>query len=352
MAGWRVRGIRLPDGTEVDAGVDAAGNWTAEPPAGAEPLPGRYVLPGLVDAHCHLSLAVGPGGAPVAVPAATMRANLSAARAAGITAIRDVGSPGSISLELVADGDGTGLAVSGRFLAPAHQFFPHLHEPVPADDLVAAALAEVDAGARWVKLVGDFPTLRPDTAPEPPSPTYPIADVRRLVEAVHAAGARVAAHTTTRFATELIAAGIDSVEHGPDMVESDLDALAARGGAWTPTLGALFAGDDPDRERWRQEQRERLGALLPLAVRRGVTVMTGSDVIGTVPGEVALLTELGLAPAEALAAATTAARRYLGFPDLRPGRPADVVTYAHDPRDDPAVLARPAAVLAGATRLR
>jgi imidazolonepropionase-like amidohydrolase len=350
MAGWRVRGTGLPDGAELDAGVDAAGDWTTEPPAGAEPLPGRYVLPGLVDAHCHLSVAAGPDG-PVAVSADTMRANLAAARAAGVTGIRDVGSPGSITLSLVADG--AGLAVSGRFLAPPGQYFPDLHDPVPAEDLVAAALTEIDAGAGWVKLVGDFPTVHADQPWDPPSPTYPVADVRRLVEAVHAAGARVAAHTTTRFATELIAAGVDSVEHGTELTEADLDALAARGGAWTPTLCASLGGrrDDPERERRRLDRREQLRALLAAASARGVTIMTGSDVVGTVAGEVAFLAELGLPPEAALAAATTAARDYFGFPQLRAGQPAELVTYEQDPRDDPAVLARPAAVVSNGTRV-
>jgi imidazolonepropionase-like amidohydrolase len=98
--------------------------------------------------------------------------------------------------------------------------------------------------------------------------------------------------------------------------------------------------------------RERLRTLLPGAVRRGVTVLTGTDIVGTIPGEVALLTELGLTPTEALAAATTAARKFLGFPDQRDGQPADLVTYAEDPRDDPAVLARPAAVVRHGARLR
>jgi len=67
--------------------------------------------------------------------------------------------------------------------------------------------------------------------------------------------------------------------------------------------------------------------------------MTGTDVVGTVAREVALLAEL--APTAALAAASTAARRYLGLAGLTEGRPADLVTYHDDPRDDPTLLAQP-----------
>ena len=92
--------------------------------------------------------------------------------------------------------------------------------------------------------------------------------------------------------------------------------------------------------------------LLPLAVERGVVIMTGTDVAGTVAREVALLAELGLPPVAALAAASTKARQFLGCATLAEGEYADLVSYDDDPRDDPAVLARPVAVVARGVRLR
>ena len=77
-------------------------------------------------------------------------------------------------------------------------------------------------GAAWVKVIADFPFLGPGEQSAPPSPTYPLDDIRRLVEAVHAAGARVAAHATTGYVGELIAAGIDSVEHGTALDEAGI----------------------------------------------------------------------------------------------------------------------------------
>lgn len=63
MAGWRVEGVFLPGGRTGAGGIDERGHWTAEPPDGSEPLPGRFVLPGLVDAHCHLTVGSGTDGA-------------------------------------------------------------------------------------------------------------------------------------------------------------------------------------------------------------------------------------------------------------------------------------------------
>jgi imidazolonepropionase-like amidohydrolase len=353
VTAWRVNAVLLPAGGAVEAGITARGQWTSRPAAGAETLPGRFILPGLVDAHCHLSVARADGGEPVALDPQAMRANVRQAHAAGITAIRDTGSPGSATLQLLAD-QGAGLQVCGRFLAPEGRYYPGLHVPVPPEDLVAAALAEVTAGATWIKVIADFPVLRPGEPPSDPSPTYPLADIRRLVEAVHGAGARVAAHSTTRYVTELIAAGIDSVEHGTALDEADLVSLAARGGAWTPTLCATIGprpGEDPARRKQRLERGERLGFLLSRAAGRGLTIMTGTDVDGSIPREVALLAELGLPPAAALAAASTAARQFLGFAALADGGPADLVSYHDDPRDDPAVLDHPAAVFMRGTRI-
>lgn len=80
--------------------------------------------------------------------------------------------------------------------------------------------------------------------------------------------------------------------------------------------------------------------------------MTGTDVVGTVAREVALLTAFGLTPTTALAAASTAARRFLGLAGPTDGKPVDLVSYHADPRDDPDVLTRPAAVIAHGIRIR
>jgi predicted amidohydrolase YtcJ len=292
-------------------------------------------------------------------------AALAELAASGVTVVRDTGSPKSVTLSLPPNVEGARLLAAGRFLAPAGRYFPALHDPVPAEALVSAALAEVAAGARWVKLVGDFPALdrfppldRAGQNPAGPGealPTYPIAVIGELIGAVHAAGARVAAHTTTSFVKQLVAAGVDSVEHGDALDEDDLAVLAARGGAWTPTLCAGITPqprDDDTRRARRLGRRERHRELLAAAERLGVRILAGSDVVGTIPREIALMVELGLPPRAALAAASTAAHAFLGVGGLRAGEPADLVTYDRDPREDPETLTRPAAVVAQGVRRR
>jgi imidazolonepropionase-like amidohydrolase len=73
----------------------------------------------------------------------------------------------------------------------------------------------------------------------------------------------------------------------------------------------------------------------------------GTDVAGTIAGEVALLAGHGLSPGQAIAAAGSRAREFLG---IHPE--GDIVTYDADPREDPGVLASPAAVVVRGVRVR
>jgi imidazolonepropionase-like amidohydrolase len=141
--------------------------------------------------------------------------------------------------------------------------------------------------------------------------------------------------------SELVLAGVDSIEHGPLVDGPVLEEMAARGTLWVPTV-ATIAAHVGMLAQWR--------ASLPLAAELGVAVLAGSDELpaGSLHREVEALVAAGLPPAVALDAATTTARAALRLP----ARPGDVVTFDADPRLDPAVLRRPVAVLAGGVRVR
>jgi imidazolonepropionase-like amidohydrolase len=350
---WSVHAVPLPDGDRPDdLWIDATGCVSAGPVPGAEPLPGRYVAPGLVDAHAHPG--VGPG--PVARNRAETLDELTAWAASGVCLVRDTGSPGGSVLQLDPGPGRPRLQAAGRFLAPAGRYFPALlPEEVPQQRLTELALAELARGARWVKVIADFPPVVDGTPSGPAGPTYSPEAVGAMIAAVHAAGGRVAAHVTTDAVAHLVRAGVDSVEHGTALDESTLRVMAQAGTAWTPTLCAVLAvpGTAPEKVRRRVAgYRERLGELLPLAHRLGVPILTGTDVAGTLAREVALLAEHGLPPVAALAAATTAGYRFLGEPFSQPGRPATLVTYQDDPREDLGVLSAPSAVLIDGIRVR
>ena len=320
---------------------------TGEP----EELPGRYAVAGLVDAHAHPTVALDERG-PYLSDHQYGTARLTDYAASGVTVIRDAGGRSQVTLGF-AGAEVTGhpvVTAAGRFLAPPNRYFPRMYSPVAPGELAAAVRAEVAAGATWVKIIGDFPEWGEDgPVPQSMASTYDLGTLRQAVDAAHCAGARVAVHSHLRE-SGLVGIGADSIEHGTALSHAELEALGARGGAWTPTLCAVLQNrDSPDpavRSRV-DEQRERLRDCLPYAASRGVRVLAGTDVVGTIADEIALLADHGLSVEQAIAAAGSSARDFLC---IHPE--GDIVTYGADPREDPGVLASPAAVVVRGVRVR
>jgi len=196
--------VFLPDDVERDVWI-TGGRLTFEPVAGAETIADRgFVLPGLVDAHCHPGIE--PNGAVPTVEAAKALALID--RDAGVLTIRDAGSPIDYR-ELDDDPDMPRLIRAGRHLAPPKRYLPGIGIEVGSAELAAHAAEQAGAGNGWVKLVGDWI----DRSTGDLSPTYDDATFADAVAAAHAAGARVAVHTFSEAALPgLIAAGVDSVE--------------------------------------------------------------------------------------------------------------------------------------------
>ena len=320
---------------------------TGEP----EELPGRYALAGLVDAHAHPTVDRDEHG-PFLSDGEYGATRLKEYAASGITVIRDVGgrSAATLGFARAATAGRPAVTAAGRFLAPPNRYFPRMHSPVAPDELIAAIKAEVTAGAAWVKIIGDAPEWGADgPVPQSTAATYDLDTLRQAVDAAHAAGARVAVHSNLPD-SGLAAIGADSIEHGTALSRSEIEALGARGGAWTPTLCAVLSNrdsPDPDVRKRIAELRERLRDHLPYAVAHGVRVLAGTDVVGTIAEEIALLVDHGLTAGQAISAAGSRARDFLG---IHPE--GDIVTYDDDPLRDPGVLARPAAVVVRGVRVR
>ncbi|MBK9712033.1 MAG: amidohydrolase family protein [Kouleothrix sp.] len=352
---WHIRAVRLPDGDRAEDWWVRDGRLTDQPAPNARELPGGWMLPGLVDAHAHLSLDFNATGLPMGSDA-LVAANMDAQLAAGVLAVRDTGAVHGARLERHS-GRGPRVVRAGSILAPPGRYFPGLYRPVAPQDLAAAALDEIAAGATWVKLIADFPG--PDGNFYRPLVNYPPDTLRVLVAAAHAAGARVAAHVSGEYVVEVVRAGVDSIEHGPMLDRDLLVELAQRGAAWTPTLWTVvgytepLVADDGPVGGIAREVLASLRELVPLAEQLGVTVLAGSDEAphGALAREIVRLCQFGMSARGALAAASTDARAYLGLPPLGAGAPADVVTFAADPRERLDALAKPAAVLFAGRRV-
>ena len=365
---YHVHATLLPDGAVPSDLWIADGQISLQPIDSAEELSSGsvYALPGLVDAHAHLTidnagLKLAPGSSGL------VEANRRAQLNAGVLLIRDAGGVNDAVLGLMHDDDSEALpriTAAGRFLAPAGGYMGFQQETA-SDRLVEAARAHVDAGAAWVKIIADFP--RKSGANGAPLwnegvLNYPMETMKSAVDAVHASGARVAAHALTREAiVASLDAGVDSIEHGAELDATLLERMAAQGIAWTPTLGVFLAivadaesAGSPQFTSWCHNVEEQSRGIIARARSLGVTIMAGTDFLpaGAIAYEIAALQKQGDEPARALAAASTDARRFLGFPGIEDGAPADLVIYPADPRDTPAVLNTPDLVMLGGRIVR
>jgi imidazolonepropionase-like amidohydrolase len=341
-------GVLLPEGEHRDLWV-RAGRITFEPVPGAETVSrGGFVLPGLVDAHCHVGIARGGGHVE---DLAGLREQALTERAAGVLALRDCGSPVD-TRALDEDPELPRIIRAGRHLAAPRRYIPGLALEIEPADLVAQVRVQARRGDGWVKLVGDWIDRGVgDLAPE-----WPADVLTQAIAAAHAEGARVTAHTFGADALPgLVAAGIDCIEHGTGLTEELLAEVAARGTAVVPTLVMVehfpdFATAGETKFPAYASTMRRLyagsGAVVRAAYEAGVPVFAGTDAgggidHGRVADEIRALHAAGLPAEAALAAGSWAARTWLGLPGIEEGAPADLVVYDRDPRTDLDVLQSP-----------
>ncbi|GAA2781917.1 amidohydrolase family protein [Kitasatospora paracochleata] len=328
------------------------GRVTFERPTGARDVRTvtGWVLPGLVDAHCHVGL-----DAHGAVDEATSEKQAVTDRDAGTLLIRDAGS--AADTRWIDDREDLPRIIrAGRHIARTRRYIRNYAHEIEPGDLAAYVAAEARRGDGWVKLVGDWiDRERGDLAA-----CWPGDALREAIAAAHAEGARVTAHC---FAAEslpdLLAAGIDCVEHATGLTEELIPQFAARGVAIVPTLvniatfPALAAGGEGRFPAWSAHMRrlhERRYDTVGAAHEAGIPVYVGTDAGGSlahglVADEVAELVKAGLSATEAVSAASWSARAWLGREGLTEGASADLVVYEADPRADVRVLAAPSLVV-------
>ncbi|PPK64393.1 amidohydrolase family protein [Actinokineospora auranticolor] len=350
MTALHVRGVVLPGDEERDLWV-VNGRVRTRPVPGAETVAdGGYVLPGLVDAHCHVG--IGPQG-PVDLDTAATQAETD--RDAGTLLIRDCGSPID-TRPLQERLDLPRIVRAGRHLARPKRYIPHLGVDVGDPEQLPAAVAEQAAyGDGWVKLVGDWIDRdRGDLAP-----LWPDDVLAEAIAVAHAAGARVTAHVFGEDALPgLVNAGIDCIEHGTGLTGDVIAEMARRGTALVPTLInienfpdiAAKATKYPAYARHMTDLHARAGAMVAAAVEAGVPVYAGTDAgggiaHGRIVDEVAALHRAGMSAEDAIGAASWAARGWLGWSALDEGSAADLVVYDADPRKDLEVLRTPKRII-------
>jgi len=177
-------------------------------------------------------------------------------------------------------------------------------------------------------------------------------EMRSAIETAHALGMKVAAHIYPAAAIEnAVRAGVDSVEHGSFATAETFALMRAHGTYLVPTLSVYevyyaAARDHPEMLAPGSAAKELANDLLPkrnlpVAIKSGVKIAFGTDLgEGDHTLEFSLLIDNGMAPLQALYAATRNAADLLGASGeigaVAPGRSADLVATASSPLEDPA----------------
>ncbi|UQU66235.1 amidohydrolase family protein [Couchioplanes caeruleus] len=343
-----VRGVVLPEGELRDLWL-VGDRVTYEPVAGAQTVAAEgWIVPGLVDAHCHLGIRYGATPIESVDEARELAAK---DRDAGVLALRDAGSPYPYP-ELDDEPEIPRLVRAGRHVAPTRRYLRDIGIEVDAADVVDTVTAQAKAGTGWVKLVGDWI----DRSAGDLAPSWDAATMAAAVEAAHAAGARAAVHTFSEEAVaQMVRAGVDSVEHGTGLSLDLIDEMARRETALVPTMINIRTfGGIADQARTKFPGyadhmialRDRFPSVVAAAHEAGVPIYVGTDAGGSIrhglaAEEMLLLHEAGIPAEDVLAAASWRARAWLGFPGLVEGGLADLVVYAEDPRTDLRVVREP-----------
>ena len=345
-----IRGLGLPDGEPVEWWI-VDGTLSAEPVNDADTVfDGSWIVPGLVDAHCHVGL--GPHGT---IELGEAIAQAETERDVGALLLRDAGSP--TDTRSFDDYDDLPRIIrAGRHLARPKRYQRGFAIELEDESQLPDAVAEQARwGDGWVKLVGDW--IDRDIGDL--SPLWSDEILKQAIDAAHDNGARVTAHVFSEDALPgLINAGIDCIEHGTGLTDDTIELMVQHGTALVPTLINIenFPGIADAAEKYATYARHirdlhatcypRIGA----AREAGIPIYAGTDAgtrvaHGRIADEIEALKGIGMSPTEALGVASWTAREWLGRPGLEHGAPADLVCYLEDPRSGPEVINDPDAVI-------
>jgi imidazolonepropionase-like amidohydrolase len=355
-----------------------------EPPAGAAviKLPNATLVPGLIDAHTHLTYDPKFGyeqlGISVPKEALIGAKNARVTLEAGFTTVRNVGANGYADIALRdaineglvpgprMDASGPALSISGGHcdnnLLP---FEYHAQSDGVADGIEAVqhkVREVIKYGADVIKVCATGGVL--SKGDDPQASQFTLDEMKAIVADAHRLGRKVAAHAHGAqgilWASE---AGVDSIEHGSYVDDAGIAMMKSKGTYLVPTL---YLGD------WMRENAEKIG--LPAmfagkmktvtavmrqnsrkAFEAGVKIAFGTDAAvyphGLNAHEFAVYVGLGMTPVQAIQTATVNAADLLGWSDrigtIETGKFADIVAVNGDPSKDVTLLQSPVFVMKG-----
>jgi len=349
---------------------------TGAAPAGAQviDLPNATVLPGLIDAHTHLTgdpKNFGYESLGISTPREALigAKNAKITLEAGFTTVRNVGAGGFSDVALrdainAGDVPGPHMMVSGpplgitgghcdeNLLAP--EFHYSADGVADGIDAVQHRVREnIKYGADVIKICATGGVM--SKGDDPNASQYTLEEMKAIVADAHRLGRKVAAHAHgaqgVSWASE---AGVDSVEHGHLMDENSIATLKKNGTYLVPTLYLT---------EWWAENMDRMNApdylktkmkmvsqssekIAQKAIAAGVKIGLGTDAAvyphGLNAHELAVYVKLGMTPIQAIRTATVNDADLLGWSDkvgsIEPNKWADIIAVDGDPTQDVTIL--------------
>lgn len=363
-----------------DGRIVAVGDTVNAPPGTRRiDLAGMTLMPGLIDAHTHITYSWrdttrAPDDldeffrGPVLTVFEAAR-NAEKTLQAGFTTIRDLGCFDGNDVQLAAAIQqgyvpGPRIVTSGAMHLPwggrEDVHFPQGGQVTTREEIVAKSRRYLSNGCDWIKIFATSGTFDDTTG----TPSFTREEIRAAVEVAHPRGRWVAAHAMgLEGARRAVDAGVRSIEHGSRLDEPVARRMAKEGIYLVPTLYHLEWYARHGRAlQYSAGYAERLAALqktqfasLQLARRAGVRIGCGSDAVYSMHGEnaqeIVWLVRAGMTPVEALRAATSVNAALLGMESeigrVAPGYAADLVAFPGDPAADITLVASPSFVMKG-----
>ncbi|WP_439532775.1 amidohydrolase family protein [Polymorphobacter sp.] len=331
-------------------------------PAGARRLsmPGKWLVPGLMNMHVHLGLVLpGAQGAELAnetdaEQTLRMAANARDTLRAGVTTVRfthtDNGNDFALDRAIKAGYvQGPRIETAGELIVPtAGHGFREVDGPY---GFANAVRTQFKRGATWIKIAisGGISDTHGAIGAAPMTDE----EMKVLVEVAHRNNMKVTAHNgSVQAAEQALRYGIDCFEHGYYLDDATLKQMKAKGVWLVPTIvvsqpGAYEFYKKIGSPPWYLKRVEMVGkqhwAMLQTAIKQGVNIALGTDQMPFEPNdgttstvaEAELYAKAGMTPVQALQAATIQPARMLGLDKevgrLAPGYYADIIAVDADP---------------------
>jgi imidazolonepropionase-like amidohydrolase len=322
-------------------------------------LNGKYLLPGLIDAHTHAS------------DFAAMRRALES----GVTTVRSAGVSGYVDIgfrELAREGAiaGPDVLAAGYHIRPNLADEAFLSDPAYADlmsglntieKIRRAVRMNLSHNVDWIKILATERAGTADT--DPRKQVYTEAEMRAIVDEAVSKNIPVQAHAHgDEGALAAVMAGVRSIEHGTYLSNATLQLMKERGTYLDPTYTTVIdlaePGGDYDSPALRirgQQMLPRLRNTVEMAHRIGVKIVAGSDTgygpnsLTRVSQEIAHFVEMGFTPLEAIQSATLVSAEMLRVEKstgvLEQGYEADVLAVEKNPLENIAAILDPLLII-------